>query len=62
MSADIISINRKQAMDFLKEAQPDKFVLITAGDPIQIISLGDMSKAELMGTLEIAKLMIADEV
>lgn len=62
MSADIISINRKKAMDFLKETQPDKFMLITGGEQIQMIGLGDMSKAELLGTLLIAILMAADEM
>jgi hypothetical protein len=62
MTADILSFNRKKAVDFLKETQAEKFILIAAGDPVQIIGVGDMSKAEFLGTLEIAKLMVADEV
>jgi hypothetical protein len=62
MTADILSFNRKKAVDFLKETQAEKFILISVGDPVQIIGVGDMSKAEFLGTLEIAKLMVADEV
>jgi hypothetical protein len=62
MSADILSFNRKKAADFLKETQAEKFILISVGDPVQVIGVGDMSKAEFLGTLEIAKLMVADEV
>jgi hypothetical protein len=62
MSADVVSINRKKANEFLKEMHPERFIIITADDPIGIIKIGEMSKAELMGTLEIAKLLIADEV
>lgn len=63
MSADIFEINRyKKVMDFLQSYKPEKFLIITADDPIEAVSFGDMTKAELIGTLEIAKLMIADEV
>jgi hypothetical protein len=62
MTADILSFNRKKAVDFLKETQAEKFILISVGDPIQIVGVGDMTKAEFIGTLEIAKLMVADEV
>jgi hypothetical protein len=63
MSADIVEINRyKKVMEFLQFSNPEKFLIITAEDPIEIVSFGDMTKAELIGTLEIAKLMIADEV
>jgi hypothetical protein len=62
MTADILSFNRKKAAEFLDETQAEKFILITAGEQIQIIGVGDMSKAEFLGTLEIAKLMVADEV
>jgi hypothetical protein len=63
MTAEIVEINRyKKAMDFLQFSKPERFVIITADDPIEIVAFGDMTKAEMMGTLEIAKLMIADEV
>jgi hypothetical protein len=49
-------------LDFLQYSKPEKFIIITAEDPIEAVSFGDMTKAELIGTIEIAKLMIADEV
>jgi hypothetical protein len=62
MSADILQFNAKKAADFLKETQAKRFILITADDPIQIIGVGDMSKAEFLGTLVIAMLMASDEL
>lgn len=62
MTADILQFNAKKAAQIIKETQAEKFILIAVGDPIQIVGVGDMTKAEFLGTLEIAKLMVADEL
>lgn len=52
----------QNAEKFLQEAEAGRFIVITDGDEIGAYVFGEMSKAELMGLLEIAKLMIADNV
>lgn len=54
--------SHKSAAKFLRESKAGRFVVITHGDDIGVYAAGDMTKAELMGMLEIAKLMIADQV
>jgi hypothetical protein len=54
--------SHKTAAKFLKESQAGRFIVITDGDEIGAFVAGDMTKAELIGMLEIAKLMIADQV
>lgn len=52
----------KNAEKFLEESKAGRYIVITDGDEIGAFVFGDMSKAELIGMLEIAKLMVADGV
>lgn len=62
MSADILAFNRKKVAAFMEESEAERFIIISADDPIGLMAIGDMSKAELLGTMLIALLMAADQV
>jgi hypothetical protein len=55
---------QKGAVEFINFARPKHVIVITVGsdDEIQAQAWGDMSKAEMIGVFEIAKLMAVDEV
>lgn len=52
----------QNAEKFLQESKSGRYIVITDGDEIGAFVFGDMSKAELVGMLEIAKLMLVDQI